>query len=292
MRNDGHDLPLTIGKTVFTGDRRVMIDYSSPDEWNLVIRRAHVQDSGEYLCQVTGDGGNLMEKAFMLIVQEALPESGQLPPKVEQKKSASALDHDSTGTDQSKSLLNDESDSDRMHFPSRRDKNVLIFGRRVVFLGEQFVSLTCTATFRTADAKRNPTAAVEWYHGGQLQVSNASSRDVSMSWKNGDTAVSVLTLYSVRIGHAGEWLCLKRPSERPDGGMETARHRLTVLARELHPDKRSQQQKLQLTQEQMLGSHSNGGHKFTCGASAAGLSALIVFAVICNCCLRAAVLLL
>ncbi|PAA59666.1 hypothetical protein BOX15_Mlig019336g3 [Macrostomum lignano] len=237
MKNDGRDIPLTIGHKVFASDSRVKIDYSSPDEWNLVIQGAQAKDSGEYLCQVN-TLEKLLEKRFQLVVRGGDTDGGS------GKKSSVNVKKQSS--ESSKRLPNDEAVLSAE--TTRELKNVLIYGPAIVLQGEQFVSFTCTATFRGRDARRNPDASVEWYHLGLRQVSNASSMDISMSWKDGDTIVSVLTIYSVRFEHSGDWVCLKQPSEKRPPALETASHQLTVL--EWDPRRSSKSEQLLSHQQQ------------------------------------------
>uniref|UniRef100_A0A1I8GTP4 Ig-like domain-containing protein n=1 Tax=Macrostomum lignano TaxID=282301 RepID=A0A1I8GTP4_9PLAT len=118
---------------------------------------------------------------------------------------------------------------------------VRISADTAVFSGTRYFPLTCTVRFASRDAKALMTAAdggrgsrrlsIEWYHRGIRQTTEPGAVDISLSWEDSDTAVSVLTIDLVQPGHTGEWVCLKRSAEF-GATMETATHTLRVLIRD------------------------------------------------------------
>uniref|UniRef100_A0A1I8HPZ3 Ig-like domain-containing protein n=1 Tax=Macrostomum lignano TaxID=282301 RepID=A0A1I8HPZ3_9PLAT len=120
-------------------------------------------------------------------------------------------------------------------------EGVSISADTAVFSGTRYFPLTCTVRFASRDAKALMTAAdgrrgsrrlsIEWYHRGIRQTTEPGAVDISLSWEDSDTAVSVLTIDLVQPGHTGEWVCLKRSAEF-GATMETATHTLRLVCRQ------------------------------------------------------------
>ncbi|PAA70338.1 hypothetical protein BOX15_Mlig025251g1 [Macrostomum lignano] len=231
MRNDGRDIPLTVDTLLFAADKtRMRLNVSrSAGEWLLIIDRVRLSDAGQYLCQVELKTGVIVQD-YALIVEESDEKTSESPSVRSEAKNQPWEDYD-------RRLLND----DQIHRSTEKPKSVSISADTAVFSGTRYFPLTCTVRFASRDAKALMTAAdgrrgsrrlsIEWYHRGIRQTTEPGAVDISLSWEDSDTAVSVLTIDLVQPGHTGEWVCLKRSAEF-GATMETATHTLRVLIRD------------------------------------------------------------